>query len=151
MGQLSESAVSLWFFGDDLDPAYVGRLLGASGYQCAVKGERTTNAKTGRVYVARTGRWGFKVERREPADLDAQIRELFDALSGDLAVWRDLSSRFRAQLFVGLFMLEGNEGVVLSVESLGILSARMIPIDFDIYGPLSQPDDATDDATAPAA
>jgi hypothetical protein len=40
------------------------------------------------VRIARTGSWRLDAERREPEDLEAQIFEILDQLTGDLAVWQ---------------------------------------------------------------
>ena len=50
-----------------------------------------------------------------------------------MSIWQDLTSRFRADVFCGLFMEEGNEGISLSNETLQRLAERGLTIDFDIY------------------
>jgi len=75
----------------------------------------------------------LKAERREPGDFDAQISEILDQLTDDMSIWQDLTSRFRAYVFCGLFMEEGNEGISLSNGTLQRLAERGLTIDFDIY------------------
>lgn len=99
------------------------------------KGEVITNKTTGSVRVAKSGCWIFEVARREPGDLDGQIKELFSALTEDLSAWRALAARYKPDLFVGLFLIKGNEGIELSAESIEILAARGVSISLDIYGP----------------
>lgn len=89
---------------------------------------------------ARTSLWSYSVERREPGDLDGQIRQLFGALTDDLSVWRRLSAQYNPDLFVGLFLNESNEGVEISAECLGILSTRGVSLGLDIYSLSGSPD-----------
>ncbi len=68
-----------------------------------------------------------------PGDLDGQVAELVETLSNNLSVWQDLSRRFDGDVFCGIFMEEGNEGISLSVATMESLSARGLSINFDIY------------------
>jgi hypothetical protein len=135
MAIISETAVTLRFMGDDLDPSEVSRLLGAEadGHR---KGDRRFTSKDGHVALWKTSGWILKTERAMPGDLDGQISALLGRLTDDLDVWRDLSRRYRGDVFIGLFMIEGNEGIGLSATSLQNLAERGLGIDFDIYGPL---------------
>jgi hypothetical protein len=83
---------------------------------------------------AGTGSWRLHVERRNPGDLDGQIVELLSPLCQDLAVWRDLSARFEADIFCGLFLEKSNEGIDLRPETLMMVGSRGLVLDFDIYG-----------------
>ena len=69
----------------------------------------------------------------KPTELDEQIRPLLEGLTRDLAVWLDLTSRFRADLFCGLFMAGANEGMTLRPATLSMIGERGLEIDFDIY------------------
>jgi len=133
MAVLSGSAASLRFFGDDLDPAELTRLLGSQPTKSEWKGEELVGKVTANKRTARRGGWWLRAERREPGDFDAQISEILDQLTDDMSIWQDLTSRFRADVFCGLFMKEGNEGFNLSNETLQRLAERGLTIDFDIY------------------
>jgi len=50
-----------------------------------------------------------------------------------MSIWQDLTFRFRADVFCGLFMAECNESISLSNETLHRLAERGLVIDFDIY------------------
>ena len=71
--------------------------------------------------------------RREPGDLDGQIAELLDQLTSDLGVWVDLTSRYRADIFCGLFLVEHNEGISISSETALKIGQRGLKLDLDIY------------------
>lgn len=134
MAVLSGSAASLRFFGDDLDPDELTLLLGHQPTNSERKGQEIVGKITGSKRMARSGGWRLSAERREPGDLDAQISEVLGQLTDDMSIWQDLTSRFRADVFCGLFMEEGNEGISLSNETLQRLAERGLTIDFDIYG-----------------
>jgi hypothetical protein len=134
MARLSESAASLRFFGDDLDPDELTRLLGSAPSVGVRKGEIFRYHRAARRDVkAGTGSWRLHVERRNPGDLDGQIVELLSPLCQDLAVWRDLSARFDADIFCGLFLEKSNEGIDLRPETLMMVASRGLVLDFDIY------------------
>jgi len=140
MPVISETQVAVRFYGDDLDPDELNRRLGALAESAARKGDVTRSEKTGRERTAKTGRWIFRVERREPGDLDGQIRELFGSLTSDLSVWRELAAKYALDLFVGLFMKETNEGIEVSVDCLAMLAERGITLSLDVYGPIETPE-----------
>jgi hypothetical protein len=102
--------VTLRFYGDDLDPDHVTRLLGAEPTK-AVRKDDIWKTPGGREKVARTGSWRLEAEDCSPGDLDGQIARLLGQLTDTLPVWLDLTSRFRADLFCGMFMEESNEGL----------------------------------------
>lgn len=134
MARLNETQATLRFLGDDLDPDELTRLLGSAPSEGRRRGEayRSRGARAERT--ARTGSWRLRVEKRSPGDLDGQIAELLSPLSRDLAVWRDLSARFQADIFCGLFLDQSNEGIDLSPETLVMIGSRGLTLDFDIYG-----------------
>lgn len=126
------SLLTLRLFGDDLNPAEITALLGANPTAAHHKGQQLTGNQPDAVRIARTGSWRLDAERREPEDLDAQIFEILDQLTGDLAVWQSLA-RFRPDLFCGLFMGSSNDGVSLSPRALLALGQRGIELRLDIY------------------
>lgn len=91
--------------------------------------------KRGREIVARRGSWRLEAPRRVPGDLDGQIEELLSALTTDLDRWRVLASRFQADVFCGVFLAEGNEGLELRPSTLFAVGARGLKLGLDIYSP----------------
>lgn len=134
MSEVSETASSLRFFGDDLDPDEITRLLGGTPTIGVSKGGIWLTSN-GAEKIATRGSWRLNVERRSPGDLDGQIAELFENLSLEVAVWKDLSRRFQADVFCGLFLNESNEGISLSSETLTAVGSRGLTLDIEIYGP----------------
>ncbi|MEA3211408.1 MAG: hypothetical protein QOE70_4465 [Chthoniobacter sp.] len=71
-----------------------------------------------------------------PANLDAQVVELFNRVNKDLALWESLTRDYDVDLFCGFFMTETDEGLEISAETMRILSDRRIKVGFCIYAPL---------------
>ena len=137
MGELHKTAASLRFFGDDLDPEEITRRLGGTPTVGVRKGGIWLTSR-GAEKTAQRGQWRVTVEQRSPGDLDAQVAELLTPLTADLAVWNDLTHRFKADVFCGLFLNEFNEGLCLSPETLKALGLRGLSLDLDIYGSESE-------------
>jgi hypothetical protein len=135
MAQMRRSVASLRIQGDDLIPAEVSELLGCAPTTSQRKGETIIGGTTGAKRVARTGHWHLRVAEQEPENLDGQIEEILAKLTGDLDTWRALRTAYRIDLFCGLFMEAGNEGLTISPESLVALGQRGIEFALDIYGP----------------
>jgi hypothetical protein len=136
-GPVDEASVTLRLFGDDLDPTEITRLLGVEPSEAARTGESVTRANG--TYTARQGFWRLRSGRRE-TDIADQLLTLLARLTDDLSVWRALTSRYRADLFCGLFLSVPNRGIELSPELLGQISARHLTLGFDIYGPSANND-----------
>ena len=138
MAQLHKSVATLRICGDDLNPDEITDLLGTSPSHAQRKGDKIVGRKTGHVRIAKSGMWRLEASDCEPENLDGQVSELLNKTNCDLSVWQRLSSRYRIDLFCGLFMTESNEGLSLSPQSLTALGERGIEIGFDIYGPLDE-------------
>ncbi len=82
----------------------------------------------------KTGFWSLSAARTRPGNLDKQIFELFNSLTQDLSIWRDLSRRFNGDVFAGLFTKSWNEGLQLQPETIVALASRGLRLDLDIYG-----------------
>lgn len=111
-------------------PDEVTRLLGIAPTDAHAKGDATDTGR-GRTSSALTGVWALTAAPNDV--LDAQVRELLEATTPDLAVWRDVTSRFRADIFIGVVITEGHEGFVLSPVTLAALGERGIELDLDLY------------------
>src|SRR5688572_17481667 len=133
MSKLHNTAATLRFSGDDLDPQEITSLLGCNPTVGVRKGG-VWHTTSGVAKIARSGSWRLKVKDQSPGDLNAQIAELLAALSPDLGVWKDFSRRFQADVFCGLFLRESNEGISLTPDTLTALGSRGLELDMDIYG-----------------
>lgn len=143
MAELYKTAASLRIIGDDLDPEEITNQLGKQPDASEKRGE-TIRLPSGRERIARRGRWSVKVESLSPGDLDAQVKDLLSGTTNDIDIWRTITSRFRADIFCGLFLNEGNEGLIVSPNTLKLLGDRGICLGLDIYaGPKDGDDDCS--------
>lgn len=119
--------------GDDLVPAEITRLLKMFPTAAYAKGDQWQRPDG--VAVRKSGMWRLHVEDTEFENIDKQISELLRQTTSDLTVWRELSRRFRVDLFCGWFMSASNEGVGISPTTMVALGSRGIALSLDIYGP----------------
>lgn len=133
MAELNRSRACLRFFGDDLVPDEITKILGAHPTDAKLKGEITRLA-SGKARVSQTGSWRLDAPEQAPGDINLQVEWILSQLSGELGIWRQLNQRFQIDCFCGLFLKEGNEGLSLSAQTLAALGLRGIEVDFDIYG-----------------
>ncbi|WP_184371054.1 MULTISPECIES: DUF4279 domain-containing protein [Xanthomonas] len=131
MGILESSTANLRFAGDDLVPSHVTSLLGHSPSGSQLKGEVLRVSKD-RTRISKTGCWRLSATARQPADLESQVFEILSMLTPDLTVWASLAP-YEPDLFCGIFMASGNDGLPLSSKALLALAQRGISLDLDIY------------------
>jgi hypothetical protein len=130
-GNIDGCSVGLRLFGEDLDPDTVSAVLGSSPDTACRKGDVTR----GKVYdrVEPRGKWLLGVENQRGVQLEVLINQLLDRLTDDLTVWRELASRFQADLFCGLHLELWNRGLELSPRTLQRIAERGLKLGFDIY------------------
>jgi hypothetical protein len=134
MARMQKSVATLRITGDDLLPAEVSTLLSCTPTSAQRKGDVIVG-RTGVRRTARTGKWSLHSEEQEPENLDGQIEEILGKLTANTAVWQTLARKYRLDLFCGLFMGGGNEGLSISPTSLLSLGERGIELGLDVYGP----------------
>ncbi len=127
---IDATSVTLRLFGDDLDPDEVSRKLGGQPTLARRKGDVIPD-ETKRV--AETGSWLLSSERQSKNTLESQIEALFNRLTADVAVWRDLAGRYHADLFCGLWSEAWNRGLELSPEVVAAIGERGLRLGLDIY------------------
>jgi hypothetical protein len=79
--------------------------------------------------------WTVHAPESRNGDLDSQVEWILSRLTQDLAVWREVTQRFKVDLFCGLFLERPNRGVSLRPETLAQIAARGVSLGFDIYAP----------------
>ncbi|MFB0613464.1 DUF4279 domain-containing protein [Aurantiacibacter poecillastricola] len=132
MGRLGQSAATLGFYGDDLDPDEVSILLQVQPTVGVTKGGRWRTS-LGTEKIAHTGSWRIEAVRCEPEDLSSQVEALLALTTSDLSVWRALTARFRGVIFCGLWLDTYNDGLELRPQVLSAIAERGLILDFDIY------------------
>jgi hypothetical protein len=135
MAHISESRATLRIIGDLLDPKEITKLLGGSPTSAQKKGDVIIGRTTGQKREARHGMWRLVASEKSPENLDGQVEEILSQLTKDITVWDRLGSQFRLDLFCGIFMEVGNEGMTISSKTLLDLGRRGIEMGLDIYGP----------------
>ena len=137
---MHETSASLRIFGDDLDPDEITAALGRQPDAAERRGD-TIRKPSGRERIARSGRWSIKTDSHTSGGLDAQIAELLSGMTEDMSVWRGITSRYKVDLFCGLFLEGYNEGITISPTNLKALGDRGIELDLDIYALLDEDND----------
>lgn len=130
------SVAALRIIGDDLVPEDITLILGCEPTSSAFKGQVIRGKKTGQERIARTGSWHVQAADRTPDDLNGQIMEILGRLNQDPEVWASLATRFRLDLFCGLFMAKSSEGLTLLPEALLALGTRQIELALCLYDPV---------------
>lgn len=111
------------------------------------KGDQIGSAD--RPRTAKIGQWHLEMPEQLPGDLDSQLGAVLDRLTPDLTVWKEIASRFEVDIFCGLFMEQGNEGLELSPATLKALGDRGIVLGLDIYGPIANERDVVGPTAMP--
>lgn len=133
MPSFERSRATLRIAGDLLVPDKVSRMLGSVPTASQQIGDEILGQSTGQVRIARTGMWRITAQAREPEDLCGQIDEILGKVTNDLDVWADIRRCFTIDLFCGLFMGSGNDGLSLPPDRLRALGERGIDLALDIY------------------
>jgi Domain of unknown function (DUF4279) len=123
---------SLRVAGDTLVPAEVTRLLGCNPTRAHAKGELIKGKRTGREHAARTGVWCLAATNCEQG-LGPQILKILNCLKPGPTAWADLASRYRVDLFCGVFLRRYNDGLSIGPDALAALAVRGIELSLDIY------------------
>ncbi|MEM8591715.1 MAG: DUF4279 domain-containing protein [Pseudomonadota bacterium] len=124
---------SLRIWGDDLVPEEISDLLGTKPSASERKGDAIVGKITKNKCIAKTGGWRLSAPVNHDGDLDAQINELFAQLPTDTILWRDLATKYRIDVFCGVFMKTGNVGIHFSAATLRLLGERGARLGLDIY------------------
>jgi hypothetical protein len=138
-GPVSRLSIALRIQGDDLDPSEITSLLRVQPKFAARKGDQVRRGS--RAVVQRIGIWTFGLsEQSSPEwELDDVIGALLARLPAEKEIWESLSTRFKLDVFCGLFLGSDNQGADLRPETIRALAERNLALGLDIYGP--PPDD----------
>jgi len=134
MSSIYKTIVSIRFYGKNLNPKEVERLLGFRG---AVPFESTIkNLRDGDVV------WTIRLENDEP--LENKIETLLHQFTNEIYLWKQIPEHIKADIFCGLFLEEWNQGFDLTPKIMSELSLRNLEIGFDIYSPTESWDQLTE-------
>lgn len=132
MTTVSETAATLRLIGDELDPIEITRQLGRPPSFGHRRGDAVATPNGG-TRTPTFGMWSLATDRAKPGNLNTQVTTLLEGLTADPTVWAGLATRYKVELFCGLFIEGGNQGLALSATTLRALAERSIALDLDIY------------------
>src|ERR1043165_9657128 len=104
-GSIDRVKVSLRVFGEKLDPNEISRILRCEPTSQTKKGEVIVGPLA-RQRIASFGRWLLDSVEDEGMDLEEQIFKLLSRVSSDLEIWKELTKKYKVDLFCGLFLDE---------------------------------------------
>jgi hypothetical protein len=118
------------WFGGGVDRSTMTLRIGCSAEECEAVSRLLDYSGSTPVK-----RWRLSAPDSVGSNLDGQVHWILSRLTTDLALWRQLASQYKMDLFCGLFMERPNRGVTLGPETMRQLAERGIEIGFDIYAP----------------
>ena len=130
-GEVDEATVTIRFFGDDLEPGELTRLLECKPSEAYRKGYIVTT--TIKPRTVKTGMWFLTIKRNSTQTLEEQICQLLEKLTKDLKVWAELSERFEASIYCGAWLKVWNRDVWLNADLLKQIADRNLSIGLAIY------------------
>lgn len=126
-----ECSVSLQFWSEDLIPDEVTYLLGINPTRSSKKGDVVRSPTC--EQIRKFGLWLYSVNKFPVGSLEAQINILFDKLTANIDVWRELSTRFEADLLFGLNLEQSSSVLNFSQQTLQRIRERSLSISLDLY------------------
>jgi hypothetical protein len=130
-GEVDEYRISLGFYGDQLDPNELSRLLGALPTSHCRKGDVAVGKHASRL--ERTGRWLLAMPVQVGEPLEPQLRRLLSALTPDLSVWRSITDRYKTRFVICAWVRSWNRGLEIDPAIVREISDRGLGIGVDIY------------------
>lgn len=106
--------------GEDLQADMISQQLGVSA-------TRVKHLSGGRV------NWMLKNTSTENISIEEQVEDLLNRTTDDLAVWQEITKKYRADIFIGAFSDRRFLGWEISSNLLWKLAERNLRIGFDIY------------------
>ena len=129
-GPVDRCKATLRIFGEGMNPDEVTAVLG-------VNPTHTRNPRFPiQHHIDNFGNWSLTLSSEDegmPSEVEQVIDNLIRRLPNDPDVWRQLTQRFKVDVFVGLFLYADNRGFELSPVACKWVSDLGIKIGFDIY------------------
>lgn len=132
--------VSLRFGGSDLDPDELTRSLGVEPTSAHRQGDPKYSdpavrrkIRNGRISAWSSGLWSFESGLPQAEPLEAHMRHVLDRLIGKEEQLRELSRRYSADFFRGVFMDSVNSEIVLSPAGLLEIGSLGLELGLDLY------------------
>jgi hypothetical protein len=126
------SRASLRIFGDALKPEEIGSALGLKATHVHLKGELLSPKHT---TVRRESGWLLESPLSKRSDMVDHLKWLLDSLGPKRDVIRELSRKYRIDLFCGFASVNGQGGFTLDSVTLARLGELGVPLALDLYQP----------------
>lgn len=131
-GGIDKSSVKLKFWGDELVPDELSKLLGIQPDKAWKKGE----IFRGKTYdiVRKAGLWVYSGKRCGDIELEDKIAQLLERLPQSLALWEEVIAQCEGgELFCGLWLERWNGSVAFPPVLMQQIAERGLTLDLDIY------------------
>ncbi len=124
-----EFKVSLRIQGDELIPDRVTQLVDCVPTQSHAKGDNIETRNF--VRSAPTGVWILQEDKAHL--LDKAINDLFNRIEENQETWKAITSKFRAEILIGVFLSGIQNGFTLSEKTVRRVASLGIALSFDMY------------------
>jgi hypothetical protein len=124
-------SILLRYGDDDLDPDWISSRLGHAPTKAFRKGE-PVEASRNSADAAR-GIWVLEAEIAHAYDADRAIVALFDSLSQDISVWREIAGAYGGSLLFRTTTYDQVEGINLAQETLAAIAERGLGLSVAVY------------------
>lgn len=138
MAETASIRAAITIIGDELDPDEITRLVECAPSRSRHRGDRVGSRSSS---THRHGLWSLTTDGSvdEARPLHGHVAWLMERTTANTDVWRELASRYTCRVFVGWFMDQENEGVILPPELLGEMAARHPRLQLDVYAMTEAP------------
>ncbi len=126
------SGASLRIFGGTLQPEEIGSALGLKATHTYLKGELLSPAHAS---VRQESGWLLQSPLSNRSDMVEHLKWLLDSLEPKRDVIRELSGKYRVDLFCGFASMNGQGGFTLDSVTLARLAELGVPLGLDLYPP----------------
>jgi len=126
------SRAALRIFGETLRPEEIGSVLGLMATSTHLKGELISPKHKA---VRRESSWHLQSPLSDDSNMVDHLKWLLDSLAPRLDAIRELSEKYRIDLFCGFSSENGQGGFTLDSVTLARLAALGVPLTLDLYPP----------------
>lgn len=128
--EIREVKACLRVFGPELDPDHVSATLRCEPTRSWRRGEPHPRLKG---HTSKMGMWQIDSGLEMGRPLVEHLRAILTATTDDLTAWKQLSSKFECDVFVGGTVADLNTWIVLPPDVMKALGDRQVELAFDLY------------------
>jgi hypothetical protein len=128
MPKIDRSIVSIRFANEELNPSVLSQRLDFTPSEEADK--PIMKYRRDKITV-----WSVCYRESDDVELEKKIETLLGWFTENITIWKEIATKYKGEIFCGLFLDGWNRGFSLSADLLRALSERNLFISFDIYSP----------------